>query len=93
MNTYINTNTNTYPYTFADIQRDYPEYNTYQPLPDGIHPVVWVERPVLDETKQEITYVGPVEKDGVWTVQWDVHDYAPGEYLKKLVADLAGKPL
>lgn len=93
MEIFINTNTNVYPYYIGNLWDDYPEYNVYQPLPEGIFPVVWINEPEVDTTKQYVTEAMPIETDGVWTVQWDVHDYAPGEYLKKLVADLAGKPL
>ena len=78
MNAFINTKTNQYPYWLGDLLSDNPWYNVYQPLPDGVLPVVWVEAP--DSPDAAHYYLPqPVEINGVWTVQWTIHDFTEEE--------------
>jgi len=71
MITYINTKTNKYPYFYGDIQVDYPEYNVYQPLPDGVFPVTSKNFDGQPEPGYFWKEVLPAETDGVWTQQWE----------------------
>jgi hypothetical protein len=79
MTTYINTNTNQYPYYIGNLCLDYPEYNVYQPLPEGVFPVTWVNEPEAPDVAHY--YVPkPVEKDGEWIVEWNLEEREPGTY-------------
>ena len=67
---FINTNTNTYPYYFGDIQRDYSWYNVYQPLPEGIFQVEPGIKPSDSDESHTYSPSQPELVDGVWTMQY-----------------------
>jgi len=79
-NFYINTITNKYPYTKADLINDNPWYNVYQPLPDGVFPVVWVDCPESPDVHHEYVLETPTEKDGLWTTNWVLKERKSGTY-------------
>ena len=73
----INTNTNTYPYQEWQLRKDYPEYNVYQPLPNGICKVVIEPNPEGFEETHEYTTTLPVLINDVWTIQWELKELPP----------------
>lgn len=78
-NVYINTNTNQYPYYIGNLRLDYPEYNTYQPLPEGVFPLTWVDAPEAPDVAHYYS-PKPIETNGVWTVEWTLETKEPGTY-------------
>jgi len=88
MESFIDTNTNKYPCTLYEIKRDYPEYNVYQPLPDGVFAVKWVEPPEDIDIYHCWVAGNPVIIDGVWTTNWvlkerklEPYQLGPGPWL------------
>jgi hypothetical protein len=75
---FINTNTNVYPYYLGNLQVDYPEYNVYQPMPDGVFPVMWLEKPDDADDYHYYELETPTELDGIYTTNWVLTDKIPG---------------
>jgi hypothetical protein len=67
---FINTNTNTYPYYLGNIQNDYPSYNVYQPLPEGIFRVEPGIKPSDPDEFHTYSPSQPELVDGIWTMQY-----------------------
>lgn len=81
MNVFINTNTNVYPYYFGNLEADYPEYNVYQPMPNGVFPVTWVEKPEEINPAHYYELGTPTLSDGVYTTNWELKEREPGTYI------------
>lgn len=86
---YFNTITGEFPIYKEDLYNRYPEYNVYQPLPEGI---VEYEVPELPEiTNLEQRVVDTVKNvNGVWKLTWKIidltvydFDYDSGEWYIK----------
>ena len=79
MNVYINTNTNVCPYHIGNLQFDYPEYNVYQPLPEGVFPIEWSVQPEAPDIAHYYE-INPIAVDGIWKIEWVLTERKPGTY-------------
>jgi len=70
---YCNTITGELPLTKEDLYARYPEYNVYQPLPEGIVQYEETERPETTELQSAVLN-GVANVDGVWRLQWKIVD-------------------
>ena len=70
---YYDSNTGRYPVDTDYLYATYPEYNIYQPMPNGVFEYEQTEPP---EYGENIMYVAdtPAPVDGVWLSQWKSFD-------------------
>jgi hypothetical protein len=78
---FINTNTNVYPYYPGNLEADYPEYNVYQPMPNGVFPVTWIEKPEDPDPAHYYELGTPISNNGVYTTNWELKERQPGTYI------------
>jgi hypothetical protein len=69
MTLYYDSNTGRYPVDIDYIHAMYPEYNVYQPIPNGVFEYEQTEPP---EYGENIMYVAdtPALVNGAWLSQW-----------------------
>lgn len=89
---YIHTPTNTYPYTDAQLRRDYPDTSFPAVLTDdtraafGMMPVVAMPQPTYDPMTQNCPETTPVYVDGRWEQNWLVTPATAEEIAQRLQA-------
>jgi hypothetical protein len=77
---YYNTLTKEYPLKIDDIYNCYPEYNVYQPLPDGIVEYIATEKPNYNNQTETCVLNGIKEIDGIWQFNWEIVDTVANNY-------------
>lgn len=83
--TYINSTTNAYPYTLAQLRQDNP--NVSFPLtptaddlaPFGVFPVVPTDAPTYEPSTHRIEEAFPEEVNGEWQQRWELIELTPEE--------------
>lgn len=84
MSTYIKLSTLEYPRYEGDIRLEYSEIREDQtepdfPCPDTYAKVQQVSPPDIDNTKQRLYELAPIQIDSIWTQQWAVRDLTQQE--------------
>ncbi len=89
---YINTLTNTYPYSITQLKRDNPQ-TSFPKNPSneslasfGVYPVQPTSRPEVDSSTARVIELPPTESGGTWLQAWGVQALSAEEIAANQVA-------
>lgn len=87
---YINTSTNKYPYTDADLRQDNPQVSFPSEITEetrnsfGVHLVETAPKPLFNASTHKLIEGNPSGSSSAWVQTWDVVELSEEEVSKKI---------